>query len=340
MDRPVLFIARSWLGHGGMQRLNRDVARHAGGGRSGFVCVHPSGRSVWAWGSFCVRSALAALHLRGKNGRVHVADAAALPLGLLCAWCAGSRLSVTACGLDVVYPKRWYQMLLRFCLRRCDQVVCISHATAEEVRKRGVTGGRITVIPCGIDPLPATESERVPLLLVTVGRLVPRKGVAWFLEHVFPLLQLTYPGIRYVIAGDGPERPRIMSLLKRLHLGDAVTLLSGLSDEQRTELLHTASVFVAPNIPVRGDMEGFGIVCLEAAASGLPVAAARIEGLQDAVIDGKTGAFFAPGDTEGCVRIIGQLLDRPLPSATVRSAVLDRFSWSRLVPQYYDVFDR
>jgi phosphatidyl-myo-inositol dimannoside synthase len=338
-DRPVLFIARSWHGHGGMQRLNRDVATHVGGSRTGFQCVHPAGRSVWATLGFCCHALAAALHLRGKNGRVHVADAAALPLGVVCAWLGHMRVSVTACGLDVIYPKRWYQWMIRRCLRQVDQVICISNATAQEVRKRGVTTDRITVIPCGIDPVPAMHTESIPSLIVTVGRLVKRKGVAWFIEHVFPQLKVLHPDLHYVIAGSGPEYRSITSAIRRLHLENAVTVMSGLSDAQRSELLHSASVFVAPNIAVRGDMEGFGIVCLEAAASGVPVAAARIEGVQDAVIDGETGMFFAVGDADGCVQTMHRLLEHPLDSDSVRRAALNRFAWPRLVPLYHDVFN-
>jgi len=281
-----------------------------------------------------------AAHLRGRSGRVHVADVAALPLGVLCAFIGGTTLSATACGLDVMYRAWWYQPMIRWCLRRCNHVICISHATAQEVRTRGVTDDRITIIPCGIDmsvSLPVIDST--PQLLVTVGRLVKRKGIVWFLTNVLPDLLTHMPDLQYVIMGNGPERRRISSIIKKLHLQDAVHLFTHASDDVCRELMQKAALFVAPNIPVAGDMEGFGIVCIEAGRAGLPVAAADLEGLKDAVIDGKTGIFFTAGDAQDCTEVIQRMLRNPLNKSDVRQAVTERFAWQTLVPFYNNVFD-
>lgn len=340
MHRPILFIARSWHGHGGMQRLNRDVVRHVGGSRAAFLCIHPDHNTIGSLLVFCIRSLITAAHWRGKDARIHLGDAAVLPLGVMFAWLGGMKLSVTACGLDVIYPNRFYQMLIRRCLRSVDHVICISAATAEKVRKRGVLADRITIIPCGIDLSPMPEStERSPHLLLTVGRLVRRKGVAWFLKEVFPRLLAENSDLHYCIVGNGPDRRCILSIIRKLRLQNSVTLMTNASDQDRLELMRSARLFIAPNIAVRGDMEGFGIVCLEAAAAGLPVAAARIEGLQDAVIDGETGRFFASGNAGDCARVITQMIRDPLKNADVHSAVTDLFAWSRLAPLYHHVFD-
>jgi glycosyltransferase involved in cell wall biosynthesis len=342
MQRPVLFLARSWHGHGGMQRLNRDVTGYLLQDRgSSFQVFHPKSRSVFSSMSFCVRSMIAAFKLRRRSARIHVADAAGLPLGVICRWLSGGVLSATVCGLDVVYPKRWYQMMLRFCLERCDKVICISDATAEEVHKRGIVAEKITVIPCGIHPEDrSASSTRDPQLLVTVGRLVPRKGVAWFVEHVFPRLLATNPDLHYIIIGDGPEHRKIALIIDRLHLSDSVSIWTDASDDVCKSVLDTASLFVAPNIHIDGDMEGFGIVCLEAGERGLQIAAANIEGLKDAVIDGQTGRFFESENADDCVRVIGEMLRQPLDPSVVRTVTLDHFSWEQIIPLYHDVFDR
>ncbi len=342
MQRPVLFLARSWHGYGGMQRLNRDVVGHMTAAKGdSFYAMYPTGRSFIDLCVFCIRSIKAAWTLRGAGARIHTGDAAALPLGIVCAWIAKGTLSTTACGLDVIYAKRWYQSMLVFCLRRCSRVLCISRATADEVQKREVATEKIVVIPCGIDTTEAvSQAQRDQHLLVTVGRLVRRKGVAWFLEHVFPRLLVNDPQLRYVIVGDGPERMRIESIIARLHLGHAVSVWPSASDETCRSILDSASVFIAPNIQVPGDMEGFGIVCLEAGERGLQVAAANIDGLTDAVIDGQTGRLFTSGNTDDCMRIIDEMLKHSLDPVTVRMKTLDHFSWNRLIPLYNNVFDR
>ncbi len=338
MHHPVLFLARSWHGFGGMQQLNRDVCRYVGASRSSFICLHPSSKGVTAFVGFCLQSIVTALEWREKSLRVHVADTAALPLGLLCAWVSRSSLSCTACGLDVIYPAWWYQIIIRFCLRRCDKVICISTATAEQVLERGVSRDRITIIPCGIEPSEGTQREREQILL-TVGRLVERKGVEWFLRSVFPQLLTQHPDVHYCIVGDGPKRKRIFSVIKKLGLQKSVSLLTRVSDDERNILMEHAMLFVAPNIVVKGDMEGFGIVCIQASDSGLQVASAYIEGLRDAVIPGQTGQFFESGNADDCVRVIHDMLAVPLSPSAVHAATAESFSWSRLVPLYNNVFD-
>jgi glycosyltransferase involved in cell wall biosynthesis len=337
----VLFLARSWHGYGGMQRLNRDVVGHMAATRGdSFKAIYPKGRSIIDLFLFCIQSMTAAWTMRGRDVRIHTGDAAALPLGILCAWIAKGSLSTTACGLDVIYTNSWYQSTLQFCLRRCARVLCISDATADEVRQRGVSAEKIVVIPCGIDATDApSQIQRDPHLLVTVGRLVRRKGVVWFLEHVFPRLLTDHPQLKYVIIGNGPEKERIESIITRLHLDDAVSVWPHASDETRQSILDTGSVFIAPNIHVDGDMEGFGIVCLEAGERGLQVAAANIEGLSDAIIDNQTGRLFTSGNTDDCIRMIDEMLKHPLDPTTVQQATLHHFSWNRLIPLYNDVFD-
>lgn len=228
--------------------------------------------------------------------------------------------------------------MIRFCLKRCDHVICISTATADEVVRRGVLRERITVIPCGIDPSDVSSVERQQILL-TVGRLVERKGVEWFLRSVFPRLLTHHPDLHYCIVGDGPKRKRILSVIKKLRLQTSVTVLTRVSDDERNVLMDHAMLFVAPNIPVKGDMEGFGIVCIQAANCGLQIASADIEGLRDAVIEGQTGCFFRSGSVDDCLRVIDQMLAAPLSASTVHSAAADHFGWDTLVPLYNNVFD-
>ena len=84
----------------------------------------------------------------GKD--IHLGDASLVPLGWVLKKFGAKRVTVTACGLDIIWPLMWYQWLLKKTLPFMDHVVCISAATAEEVRRRGVPEKKISVIPCGI----------------------------------------------------------------------------------------------------------------------------------------------------------------------------------------------
>lgn len=319
-----------------MQRLNRDLARQleaAYGDRA--MILHPHAASCIAYVSFVARSIVAALRY-GSSMHVHGSDLALLPLLRLLQVLTGARTTVTACGLDVVWERRGYQWMVRRFLLRMQTVVCISAATAEAARERGAHA--VTVISCGLSQASGvvrtvSDSNTSPVLL-TVGRLVRRKGVAWFIEHVFPLLQQEHPGIRYIILGSGPEEPAIRRAIAKGGFADCMELHTCAEDSERDAFLLHADLFVMPNIPVAGDSEGFGIVCIEAAARGLPVAASRIEGVADAVIAGQTGRFFAPKDATDAARVISDLLRHPMQPADVAISTERHFSWSVLFPRY------
>ncbi len=152
--------------------------------------------------------------------------------------------------------------------------------------------------------------------------------------HVFPLLLKKHPMLEYHILGDGPERKKIQTLITEKKLEKNVHLLGELDDAARETELQQADLLIVPNMKVANDMEGFGIVCIEASARGIPVVAGRLEGLQDAVIDGKTGAFFAQGDAIHAVSVIEALLVSPLDRVTVRQETATRYDWSHLISRY------
>jgi phosphatidyl-myo-inositol dimannoside synthase len=256
--------------------------------------------------------------------------------------------AVMAMGLDVTFPHSVYRRLALPGLRRAPMVLAISEATAQTVRAAGVDPDRIHVVGLGIsDPevddaarSAARQGVRTSLgigpdehVLATVGRMVPRKGVAWFTEHVLTSLP---PDVHYAIAGDGPERPLVEGLVERLGLGSRVHLLGRVDDAQRDQLMRGADVFVQPNIAVPGDMEGFGLVAIEAAMNGSLVVAADLEGLQDAVSDGETGDLLPSGDAGAWTAHLTALLHdsgTPARAECYRVACVRRSSFAVMVEQ-------
>ena len=120
-----------------------------------------------------------------------------------------------------------------------------------------------------------------------------------------------------------------------------------LPDEARTalvELYRRGQLFVMPNIVVPGDMEGFGIVMLEAGACGLPTLAADLEGIRDVVEEGVNGWFVPTGDADAFVARIESLLDDPeaLRAASQRTAeyVANTFPWNRTAERYLEALRR
>jgi glycosyltransferase involved in cell wall biosynthesis len=290
---------------------------------------------------------------RGRIRSVHLADALLAPLGATIKALTGVPVTSSVCGLDVTYPNRLYQSLIPRALGRLDMTMPISRATEAELRVRAGEAVHSTVVPLGVNPLPepsdvaVREFERLAGLrpddrvLLTVGRLIKRKGVAWFAEHALPLLP---DNVLYAVIGDGDERQAIESTAARAGMAGRLRMLGRVDEETLAAAYRRADVFVMPNVPVPGDMEGFGLVALEAAASGLPVVAAALEGITEAVQHGRNGLLVAPGDHNAFASTIDGLLRMP---ASQRRALGRRFadytnaeySWERAATRYVELID-
>jgi phosphatidylinositol alpha-1,6-mannosyltransferase len=123
------------------------------------------------------------------------------------------------------------------------------------------------------------------------------------------------PHAHYLVAGVGAEEEPLRAAAQRLGLSDRVHLLGRVDDQAREQLLHGADLFVQPNVAVPGDMEGFGLVVVEAALRGLPVVAADLEGIKDAVVPDVTGLLLPSGDAAAWVETVTRLLVDPQLSA-------------------------
>ena len=147
---------------------------------------------------------------------------------------------------------------------------------------------------------------------------------------------LTLPDGRklgYLIVGEGPEDEKIKRLIGAKHLSNRVFLLGKLSDEQRNVVLNASDIFIMPNITVDGDIEGFGIVMLEAGSVGLPVIASNIQGIRDAVIDGQTGYLVEEGNSGD---FVARIVSADLNKASIRAIVKKTFDWPRIAERYFD----
>src|SRR5581483_9452936 len=212
---------------------------------------------------------------------IHLGDPLVSFTGWLIKKVTRKPVAVTVHGLDVSYPHSLYRLYLSLFFRHFDYYFPISRHAQSLLDQWHVTGKRVVVWP-GVKDHSQTLSPRQgeqEIQLLTVGRLVKRKGHEWFIRHVMPQLSEQYI---YLIAGDGPERDAIKNAVADTHLESRVRLLGRVDDAELVRLYSNASAFVQPNIHVEGDAEGFGLVLLDAALAGLPVFAANIDGIPDA----------------------------------------------------------
>lgn len=213
--------------------------------------------------------------------------------------------------------RRWHRPIFNYLLAKSDPLITITNANAKRLRNLGLPKA-IVVYP-GTDPQrfvpPATVKESTAPTLLTVSRVVPRKGIDLVIKSLPALLE-EWPGLQYVVIGDGPDRERLQNLTQQFDVVGTVRFLGRVSEAQLRQQYHQADVFVMPSreIVESGSVEGFGIVYLEAGACGLPVVAGRSGGAVEAVRDGETGFLVPPDDADA----LSETLQRLLADADLR----------------------
>jgi phosphatidylinositol alpha-1,6-mannosyltransferase len=154
-------------------------------------------------------------------------------------------------------------------------------------------------------PLPQPEA---PVRLLSVGRLVKRKGFITLIEAM-PLILKHFPNAVLDIVGHGPLKPTLETLIARLSLKDQVRLHGPLAADALHDLYVHADLFLQPGIQLEdGDVEGFGLVFLEANACGIPVVGGLCGGMPEAIVAGKTGILVDGNDVEAIAQATHAIL--------------------------------
>ncbi|MFC9967337.1 glycosyltransferase [Nocardia ignorata] len=229
---------------------------------------------------------------------------------------------------------------------QADRIIATCTDEVFELARMGVPRHRTSVVPCGVDlhqfspegPRAARTAEH---RLISVGRLVPRKG---FDVAVTALAELA--GTELVLVGgpdgrlaDDPEAQRLLRSADDLGVGDRLHMLGQVPRTQMAPLLRSADVVVCTPW-----YEPFGITPLEAMACGVPVVAAAVGGLIDTVVDGGTGTLVPPRDPSGLAAAIRELIDAPALrrryGAAGHERVHTRYSWDRVAVETLRAYRR
>jgi phosphatidylinositol alpha-1,6-mannosyltransferase len=271
-----------------------------------------------ARGPFSWRPMIGFMRGLKKSGYDQILVSHLLPVGTA-AWIAkkigGLPYSVIVHGLDLRLAqsntrKTW---LARQILRDATNVISNSRAIAAEINAFEPSIYPKVITP-GAEPftLPAREDARRVIglgekefVLLAVSRHVQRKG----LDRLIESLGFMPKDVKLTIIGDGPDRARIETIAWRFR--DRVRLLTTATDLERNLWYAAADVFVLPVREEPADVEGFGIVFLEAALAGLPVIAGKSGGTPEAIVDGVTGLLVDPHNPREIAEAVKALYDRP-----------------------------
>jgi len=288
-----------------------------------------------------------ALKLRvSARGVTMIHSGRPLPEGLVALFCrrlGGPRYACWAHGEDIAIAltSRELTLLIRMVYGGADVVFANSVNTRRMLLELGVKADRIEIVYPGVDTqrfrpdIDATElrcslAPRDETVLLSVGRLQTRKGHDLMIQALGHLKRQRRSA-RYVIVGDGPERARLEALVDTCGVRAHVTFAGEVSAELLPQYFAACDVFVLPNRVDQGDVEGFGIVFLEAAASGKPTIGGRSGGVPEAVADGLTGLLVSGTDVEELAATVARLMDseplrRSLGEAG-RSRAVREFGW-------------
>ena len=238
-------------------------------------------------------------------------------------------------------------------LRAARRVFAISDATAALVRTLGIPDERITLVRPGIDPEalvppPAGEGAAIRARIAAPARrymlsvctLVPRKGVDLAIR-AFAALASAFPDVDYVIAGQGARREELERLAATLGVADRVRLVGPVDDATKLALYEGCELFVLPNRRFAHDMEGFGIVFLEAGLFGKAVIGGANGGALDAVADGTTGLLVDTSTDEVPLReAMRRLLSDPELARRLgengRARALADFTWAGAATRFHE----
>lgn len=330
----LALVSDAFGGSGGIARYNRDLLAALADSGASVVVLPREGRAEPG-------TLPSAIDQRTSRGRAGLMAAA-----LLTAWRDGP-FDAVFCGHINLAPAAaivaaflrvplWLQLhgveaweplsrARRWAAERAALVTAVSRYTRHRfLGLARVEPWRVRVLPNTVDnrfapgPKPEFLLERHGLrgktVLLTVGRLSAAehgKGHDRVIAAL-PSLAESRPDITYLIVGEGDDRRRLEALARATGVADCVLFAGTVTDAELPDYYRVADVFVMPSV-----QEGFGIVLLEAAASGLPTVAGDIDGSPDALADGALGRLVDPHNPSELTRAIDEAIGTPPPQGAL-----------------------
>lgn len=281
-----------------------------------------------------------------------------LPMGyvaLILKWFRKTPYVVFVHGLDLKMLRRnpWKRFFGRIILRNAERIFANSYHTQSLAKEYVGTVDHITVIyPCPSGPaMHHSNPEKVRALkkqysleqtsvIITVCRLVERKGIDTVIANLEAIGKFCGDA-KYLIVGDGPDRERLKRLAREYKVENRIIFVGAVDADDITNYFELGDVFVMLARETENDVEGFGIVYLEAGYHHLPVVAGRSGGVPEAVLDGKTGVLVDPGGGDEVVSAVCSLIkDKGLASRLGEAShkrVREEFTWEHQAQRFMDV---
>jgi colanic acid/amylovoran biosynthesis glycosyltransferase len=230
-----------------------------------------------------------------------------------------------------------------------DLLLPISEHWKEALKNMGAPTGKLKVFRMGIDPraynfhMRSIDTAR-PINILTIGRLVPKKGYTDSLKAIALLGDSL--DVTYTIIGSGPCETEVRTVIRELNLDDRVKMMGSVPPEKVGSYFDKADLFLLPSKTdaVSGDKEGVPVVLMEAMASGLPVVSTYHSGIPELVKDGETGWLVPESSPEliakSILAIVHNSQEIARRSEFARSKILKDFDIANLVKQLNELCEQ
>jgi len=295
-------------------------------------------RYGFIWFTYLLRIYLAFRHVP-KTDTILLSGKFSLWLGGFLSLFTSKQTIAILHGSEVATTTMITQKLTRWCLRRFTKVVAVSKYTKSLVNDWGLD---VTVIPNGfsIDVPIETVAQRIsPLQLITVGNVTQRKGQHNVVKAL-PAILKQYPNTKYHIVGIPTEKNQLQLLAKNLGVEGHLVFHGKVSEAEKIRLLQEATVFIMLSQATEtGDVEGFGIAVLEANAVGVPALGALGCGVEDAILEGKSGRLVPFDDVPAITNALTNILETYDSYAHDAKNWSKQFEWHIIIKAYIEIIE-
>ena len=245
--------------------------------------------------------------------------------------------------VETAATSREQALLVKQVCKHATSLICNSYNSSRLVNQLGFAEhNKCNVLHPGVDITKFVPAEKNAsfrdklgwgqdkLVLLTVGRLQRRKGQDFMLKAMPELLK-QMPNLHYAVVGRGECEAELRECIQELQLQNSVTLHTNLNDDELIQAYQQCDVFILPNRTIHNDIEGFGMVLVEAQACGIPVIAGDSGGTAETLVQGETGYVIDCSDSASISAELPKVITQCLnfKSGHIRAYAAQRFNWEK-----------
>jgi glycosyltransferase involved in cell wall biosynthesis len=362
----ILFLSHSYPPIlGGVESQNYNLAQ--GLSKIAQVKIIANGHGKWWLPVFVPITFIRAFFLMMNCDACLLGNGVLAPMGILLKFFHPKKKIFSVIhGLDITFANKSgvlskiYKTINIPSIKKLDKLFMVGNFTIESAVKAGIPRENCVFIPNGVfienlkkefsrEDLSTLWEKNITdkKIILRLGRFVPHKGTAWFIKNIMPRLPENV--ILFAVggrvdkntAGDPDNFEDCEKEIKENHLEDRIKLIPNIPQKDLEILLNTVDLVVSPNIQYKNSSEGFGINAIEAGACERIVVASNMQGLADAIKDGKNGFLVESKNTEQWVKKINAIFSAGPEFAKnfgrmAEKYVEENFTWDRISKKYLE----